>query len=466
MFSAKELAPREDQGVVFGIVQTPPDSTLELTSRYSKEVFKMYREIPEFEATFQLTGANFGFSGVRLLPWSERSRTAEQIMYSLREPASKISGIQLLLTTPPPLPGGSNFPVEIVINSTGQPLETWEFANQLVSKATQSGLFNFAITDLKFDQPEVELVLDRNKISSLGLNLQQVGADLTTQLGGNYVNRFSVDGLSYKVIPQIERSGRLTPNQLINLYVLGPQGNQIPLSSIAELKQSTQPRQLNKFQQLNSAKIQGMPRFGVSIDKALTYLEDEAEALLPKGYTVDFAGESRQLRQEGSSLVKIFAISMIVIFLVLASQFESFRDPLIIILGSVPLALATSLFFTFLNFTTINVYSQVGLITLIGLVSKNGILIVEFANVLQEQGLSKLEAVIKASGQRLRPILMTSIATVFGHLPLIFASGAGSGARNSIGYVLVTGMALGTILTLFVVPALYVAIARNRRSDA
>ena len=462
MFSAKELAPREDQGIVFGVVQTPPDSTLEQTTQYTRDVFKMYKTVPEFDASFQLTGANFGFSGIRLKPWSERSRTAEEIQFSLREPAAKISGIQLLLVTPAALPGGSNFPVEMVINTTAQPLEVWEFSNQLVGKAMQSGLFNFALTDLKFDQPEVEVVLDRNKIASLGLNLQQVGADLTTQLGGNYVNRFSISGQSYKVIPQIERSSRLNPEQLLNLNIPGPNGGLIPLSSVATLKTTTQPRQLNKFQQLNSAKIQGMPRFGVSIDKALNFLETEAANLLPKGYSVDYAGEARQLRQEGNSLVKIFAISMIVIFLVLAAQFESFRDPLIIIIGSVPLALATALFFTFLNFTSINVYSQVGLITLIGLVSKNGILIVEFANALQEKGLSKFEAIVQGSGQRLRPILMTSIATVFGHLPLIFASGAGSGARNSIGYVLVTGMAFGTVLTLFVVPALYMLIAKDR----
>ena len=308
-------------------------------------------------------------------------------------------------------------------------------------------------------------MFDREKVASLGLNLQQVGADLSTMLGGNYVNRFSNQGFSYRVIPQVKRTERLNPDQLGNYYVSGPNGKLVQLSTFATFKRTTEPRQLNRFQQFNAAKIQAAVPPHITLDQALKVLEDEAHNILPKGYKIDYAGEARQLRGEGSNLTTTLAISIILIFLVLAAQFESFRDPLIILLGSVPLALSGALVFSFLGFTTINIYSQVGLITLVGLVSKNGILIVEFANHLQEQGRDKLHAVIEAASTRLRPILMTSVATVFGHFPLVIASGAGAAARNSIGIMLVSGMIIGTVFTLFVVPSFYVLIARDRRKN-
>jgi multidrug efflux pump len=338
-----------------------------------------------------------------------------------------------------------------------------DFANQLVGKAFQSGMFVFADTDLKYDMPQAEVVFDRDKVASLGLNLQQVGADLGTMLGGNYVNRFSIQGRSYKVIPQVKRSERLNPDQLKEFYVSGPDGKLVQLSTFASLKQSTEPRQLNRFQQLNSAKVQGALPPHVTLDQALKVLEDEAAKILPKGYNVDYAGEARQLRVEGNKLTTTLLLSFILIFLVLAAQFESFRDPFIILLGSVPLALSGALLFSFLGFTTLNIYSQVGLITLVGLVAKNGILIVEFANKLQEAGKAKLEAVTEAAGTRLRPILMTSVATVAGHFPLVLATGPGAGSRNSIGIVLVSGMIIGTMFTLFVLPAIYMLIARDHR---
>jgi len=319
---------------------------------------------------------------------------------------------------------------------------------------------------LKYDNPRTEVVFDRDKVASQGLNLSRVGADLSTMLGGNFVNRFAIQGRSYKVIPQVKRSERLTADQLSQLYVSGANGQLVTLSTFATLQTSTEPRELKRFQQLNAVRIQGAIPPGVSLDSALTFLEDEAHKILPRGYTIDYAGESRQLRTEGSKFLGVFLLSAILIYLVLAAQFESFRDPFIILAGSVPLALSGSLLFSFLGLTSINIYSQVGLITLVGLVSRNGILIVQFANHLQEGGKDKLAAVLEAAGVRLRPILMTTAATVMGHLPLVFARGPGAGARNSIGIMLVTGMIIGTCFTLFVVPSIYVVVARTHRKEA
>jgi multidrug efflux pump len=301
------------------------------------------------------------------------------------------------------------------------------------------------------------------------VDLSQAGQDLSTMLGGNYVNRFSIQGRSYKVIPQIKRTDRLTPDQLANVYVTGsaaPESTNgspklVPLSTFATIQTTTEPRELKKFQQLNAVRIQGVVPPPVPLDQALTLLENEARAILPQGFTIDYAGESRQLRTEGSKFLTTFLLSAVLIYLVLAAQFESFRDPFIILAGSVPLAISGALLFSFLGLTTLNIYSQVGLITLVGLVSKNGILIVQFANHLQETGLDKLHAVIEAAGTRLRPILMTTAATVVGHTPLILATGPGAGARNSIGIMLVSGMIIGTIFTLFVVPSIYVLLARR-----
>jgi len=307
-------------------------------------------------------------------------------------------------------------------------------------------------------------VFDRDKLRAQGVDLSQVGKDLSTMLGGNYVNRFSIQGRSYKVIPQVKRVERLTPEQLSQIYVTGANNQLVPLSTFAGLNNSTQPRSLEKFQQLNAVHIQGVIPPGVPLDTALTFMETEAKKILPQGFTVDYAGESRQLRVEGSRFLGVFLLSAVLIYLVLAAQFESFRDPFIILAGSVPLAISGALLFSFLGLTTLNIYSQVGLITLVGLVSKNGILIVEFANHLQETGKSKILAVVEAASTRLRPILMTTAATVVGHFPLVLAKGPGAGARNSIGIMLVSGMIIGTVFTLFVVPSIYVLVARTHKS--
>jgi multidrug efflux pump len=351
--------------------------------------------------------------------------------------------------------------VEFVVVSAAEPRQLDAFAKQLVAKAFASGLFIYADSDLKFDQPQAEVVFDRDKLRSQGVDLTQAGQDLATMYGGDYVNRFSNQGRSYKVIPQIKREGRLTPEQMKQIYVTGSDNKLVPLSTFATIKDTTEPRELKKFQQLNAVTIQGVIPPNVPLDQALRFLEDQAKTILPQGFTVDYAGESRQLRTEGSKFLTTFLLSGILIYLVLAAQFESFRDPFIILVGSVPLAVSGALLFSFLGLTTLNIYSQVGLITLVGLVSKNGILIVEFANHLQETGKDKLAAVVEAATTRLRPILMTTAATVVGHFPLVLATGPGAGARNSIGIMLVSGMIIGTAFTLFVVPSIYVLVART-----
>ena len=467
MFSQRELAPNEDEGVVFAVIQAPANATLDQTNLFAQQMYDVYHSFPESDSIFQITSPTGGFGGMVTKPWSQRKKTAQQLLVEASGPLSQIPGIRVIPLTPPPLPGGGSFPVDFVIQSAAEPQQLSELAGQLAQKAMASGMFIFADIDVKFDQPQTEVVFDRDKLRSQGIDLSQAGQDLSTLLGGNYVNRFSIQGRSYKVIPQVKRQERLTPDQLERIYVKGSNDKLVPLSTFASLKTTTEPRSLNKFQQLNAVRIQGVIPPSVPLDKALTYLEDQAKTTLPQGFTVDYAGESRQLRVEGSKFLGTFLLSGILIYLVLAAQFESFRDPFIILAGSVPLALSAALTFSFLGLTTLNIYSQVGLITLVGLVSKNGILIVQFANHLQEEGRDKLQAVIEAAGTRLRPILMTTAATVFGHLPLVFASGPGAGARNSIGIMLVSGMIIGTAFTLFIVPSIYMLVAkRHVRLDA
>ena len=462
MFSNRELAPAEDQGVVFSIVQAAPNSTIEQTKLFAQQINNVYKAVPEAAGTFELTFPTGGFGGMVTKPWSERTKTAQDLQMEVAGPLSQIAGVRAFPTTPPALPGGGDFPVDLVIASAVEPRQLAEIAGTLVGKAFASGLFMFADADLKFDQPQTEVVFDRDKLRSQGVDLSQAGRDLSMLLGGDYVNRFSIQGRSYKVIPQLERAERLTPDQLSDVYVTGSGDTLVPLSTFASLKSTVEPRELKKFQQLNAVRIQGVIPPPVPLDTALSFLENEARAMLPPGFTIDYAGESRQLRAEGGNFLGIFLLSAILIYLVLAAQFESFRDPLIVLAGSVPLAVSGALLFSFLGFTTLNIYSQVGLITLVGLVSKNGILIVQFANHLQETGHDKLKAVIEAAGTRLRPILMTTAATVVGHFPLVIATGPGAGARNSIGTMLVTGMVIGTVFTLFVVPSIYMLLARKR----
>jgi multidrug efflux pump len=479
MFSPTELAPNEDQGVVFGAIDVPANATIEQLMPFVDQIQQDFKATPEFDHSFQITFPTGGFGGLLVKPWEERHRNIFAIQEELSPRLMGITGLRAPAFLPSALPSAGTFPVEFVIASTAPHDEIVRFAQQFVQEAAKSGQFAFPpIMDVRIDQEKSDLVIDRDKVASMGLTMQSVGADLSAMLGGNFVNRFNIDGRSYKVIPQIERSGRLSPDQLGNIYLTGPMGQLVPLSAVATVKEGLEPRTLNRFQQLNAVKISGVaPR---SLDAGLKVLEEAAAKTLPPGYRVDYTGESRQLRQESGKFLPAMMLALVLIFLVLAAQFNSFRDPFVILAGSVPLAMFGALAFTFLKFsgppgmhfkltegwtTTLNIYSQVGLVTLVGLVSKNGILIVEFANKQQELGLSKLEAVRAAASTRLRPILMTTVATVVGHFPLTLVRGAGAVARNSIGIVLVGGMTIGTLFTLFVVPAVYVLLAKDHRAE-
>jgi multidrug efflux pump len=477
LFSPAELAPNEDQGAVFTALDVPANSTLERLTPYAEQVNAAFKSVPEFKQSFQITFPFAGFGGAIMKPWSERERSIFPIHAELSQKTMDIAGVRAPVFLPPALPSAGLMPVEFIIASTEDHTKLLDYAQQIVGEATKSGQFAFPpITDVRIDQAKSEIVIDRDKVASMGLTMQQVGADLTSMLGGNFVNRFSIDGRSYKVIPQVERAARLTPDQLSKIHVSGPKGELIPLDAIATMREGVEPRTLNRFQQLNAIKISGVaPR---SVDQGLKVLEDAAQKVMPPGSRIDYAGQSRQLRQESGKFLPALGLAIALIFLVLAAQFNSFRDPLVILAGSVPLAMFGALIFTFLKFagppgmgfgltegwtTTLNIYSQVGLVTLVGLVSKNGILIVEFANHQQSLGLSKLDAVKLAASTRLRPILMTTVATVAGHFPLTLVTGPGAVARNSIGIVLVGGMAIGTLFTLFVVPSLYVLLAQDHQ---
>lgn len=472
MMGSKELAPTEDQGVIFGIATAPANATIDDTIRYADAANDVFMKIPDTRFTFQITFPDQGFGGLVLKPWGERTTPTKAYLPQVLGQLGAIPGIQMFATMPSPLPGSDNFPVSFVIASTADPERILDFAQQIFGKAMQAGVFRFADIDTKIDQPQAEIAFDHDKVASLGLDMQEVGADMSASIGGNFVNRFNIAGRSYKVIPQIKRTDRLNPEQLESIYVTGPDEKLVPLSTVASIRHKTVARSLNRMQQLNAVTISGVP--ARSLDSALKFLEEEARKILPKGYVLDYTGESRQLRVEGDKFLPSLLLAILLIFLVLAAQFNSFRDPFIILLGSVPLAIFGAVIFMFLKIpnqnmafwtdkwtTSFNIYSQVGLVTLVGLIAKNGILIVEFANKLQLTGLGKVEAVAQAARTRLRPVMMTSVATVAGHFPLTLVSGPGAAARNSIGLVLVGGMTIGTIFTLFIVPSLYVLIAKT-----
>ena len=468
--ATKELAPKEDQGVIFGIITAPANATIDDTIRYADAAGKVFHDIPDTRFTFQITFPDNGFGGMVLKPWGTRKTPTKDYLPVVQQKLSAIPGIQMFPIMPEALPGSDNFPVSFVIASTASQERILELARQIFLSAMQAHVFQFGDIDTKIDQPQAQIVFDHDKVSSMGLDMQKVGADLSASIGGNFVNRFNMEGYSYKVIPQIKRVDRLNPEQLKDIYVTGPDNKLVPLSTIASLEHKAVARSLNRMQQWNAVTISGVPTG--SVDSALKFLENEAHKILPPGYKIDYTGGSRQLRLEGSKFGAVFTLALILIFLVLAAQFNSFRDPFIILLGSVPLAMFGAAIFMFLKMpfgkfftdswtTSFNIYSQVGLVTLVGLVSKNGILIVQFANELQRQGLDKLAAVGQAARIRLRPIMMTSVATVAGHFPLTLVTGAGAAARNSIGLVLVGGMTIGTIFTLFIVPSLYMLIAKE-----
>ncbi len=460
IYSQKELAPVEDQSHISLFLEAAPDSSLAASERESQQVVKAITAFPEAKFMWSLTANWGGFGGMVTKDWRERARSTEDMVGDVYAAVSQVSGLRVFPRLDPPLPTPGQYDVELVLLSDAPAAQLLETTAAVLGAGWQSGKFLYVDTDLKIDLPEARVVLDRERIADLGLDLASVGRELGTLLGGDYVNRFNYFDRSYKVIPQIGDEDRATLAPLLDLKIKTPGGELVPISTFTRVETSVAPRTLNRFQQRNAVRIVGGVRPGVTKEEGLRVLETAA-ANRP-GLVMDHAGESRQIRREGSALTVTLAFSVVLIYLVLAAQFQSFRDPLIVLLGSVPLAISGALVFSFLNLTTINIYSQVGLITLVGLIAKNGILIVEFANTLQDRGLAKLAALREAALTRLRPVLMTSAATVFGHLPLVFVSGPGAEARNSIGTVLVAGMVVGTVFTLFVVPVFYSLIARER----
>lgn len=466
-FSAKELAPVEDEGAIAVMLTASPDATLQSSTRWSSQLADGFESIPETSYMWALATAAGGFGGVITTDWEERTRSTAEILPEVFGVASGSPGLEAFPVLVPPLPGAGNYDVEVVIKSDLPVERQNQLANEIVQRARAADMFMFVDTDLKVDLPQARVNIDRERLADLGLDQALVGRELGVLLGGGYVNRFNYYNRSYRVIPQLEAADRQSPGSLMDLQVRTPSGKLVPVSTFASLEPETAPRSLNRFQQQSAFRVFGAVYPGITKEQGLTVIEDIAREVTAGVSTLDYVGESRQLRREGSTLMVTLVFALILIYLVLAAQFKSFRDPWIVLLGSVPLAMTGVLALTFLDFTTINIYTQVGLITLVGLVAKNGILIVEFANHLQEQGSSKWAAAIEAAQTRLRPVLMTSAATMLGHLPLVFVTGAGAQARNSIGIVLVAGMGIGTVFTLFVVPALYYWLAaQHHRTNA
>jgi multidrug efflux pump len=465
-FSRKELAPVEDQSHISLFFEASPDATLAAVSEESRKVVRAINAFPETQFMWSLTASWGGFGGLVARDWRERERSTEEMYGEVFGAVSQIPGLRVFPRLDPPLPTPGQYDVELVLQSDAPPEQLLETVGTVVGAGWQSGKFLYVDTDLKIDLPEARVVIDREQVADLGLDLASVGQELGTLLGGGYVNRFNFYDRSYKVIPQIGEKDRATVGPLLDLKIKTPDGQLVPVSTFTRIESRTAPRVLNRFAQRNAVRVFGGVNPGVTKEEGLRVLEEAAAVAGGPRVLLDHAGESRQIRREGAALTVTLGFAVVLIYLVLAAQFRSFRDPLIVLLGSVPLAISGALVFSFLELTTINIYSQVGLITLVGLVAKNGILIVEFANSLQASGLDKLAALREASLTRLRPVLMTSAATIFGHLPLVLVSGPGAAARNSIGTVLVTGMALGTLFTLFVVPVFYSLIAARHQESA
>jgi len=461
--TAKETAPEEDQGFFFIVGTAPQYATLNYVEAFTKSFDKIYQQFPETDHYFTINSGS-PVSGLVLKPWDQRKKNQFAMKAPLQNELNKITGLQTFAIIPPPLPGGGGgTPIQFVIKTTNDFHSLYDVSTKMLDRAKQSGLFIYLNNSLQFNQPEIELQINRSKASELGLDMKSIGSNLTSALSGAYVNFFDLQGRSYQVIPQLDRRFRLTPGQLEQIYVDTASGVMVPLSTVVTPASKTQPNALTHFQQLNSATIQGVMMPGVSIGQGLSYLQEQAKDILPQGFVTDYAGQSRQFIQEGSSLILAFFLAIIVIFLILSAQYESFRDPLIILI-SVPMSICGALIPLNLGAATINIYTQVGLITLIGLISKHGILIVDFANHLQrEKNLDRRAAVEEAAAIRLRPVLMTTAAMVFGVLPLVLATGAGAVSRYDIGLVISSGLLIGTCFTLFVVPTMYTYLAEDHR---
>lgn len=474
--SPTELAPEEDQGFFLILSQSDSFSSLDYLTSFTGQLTKIANAIPEKENFFLLNGlgggssavgTNTAISGIVMKPWTERTRSTKAVLTEVTGQANQIAGLKNAVFAPPSLPtGGGGFPVEFIISSTGSPQAMLAAADEVQARAMASKKFIFMQSDLKIDKPQVKVDVDREKAALLGINMNTLAADMSAMLSGGYVNRFNMSSRSYKVIPQVQRSGRLNPDQLSQYYTRTADGTLIPLSTVVTLRETVQPQALNHFQQLNAVTLSAVPRPGVTLGEALGVLDQAAKDVLPKDYSTDYSGTSRQYKTEGSALVATFFFALIIIYLVLAAQFESFRDPIIMLI-TVPMSICGALLF--LNIAaffqipgaSINIYTQVGLVTLIGVIAKHGILIVEFANQLQSRGHAKRLAIEEAAAIRLRPVLMTTAALVLGMLPLLVATGPGAAARFSMGLVISAGMTIGTLFTLFVVPAMYLYLGRD-----
>ena len=465
-----ELAPNEDQGVIFALGKGPQYSNLDYTAVYSKELDKIYRSYPETLATFVVSGfqgLNSSISGMILKPWDERKRTVAQLLPEVQQRIAAIAGMSVFAFNLPPLPGSTGgLPVQMVINSPSDFEQVFKTMETIKDRARKSGLFIVVDSDLAYNSPTVHLRIDRAKANDLGITMADVGSTLALLVGENYVNRFNLEGRSYEVIPQVPRAERLAPDQLSHYFVKTRSGGNVPLSTVVSIETGVDPNSLTQYNQLNSATFSAVPMPGVTMGKAVSYLEQQADELLPKGFNHDYLSESRQYVREGNQLTVTFVFALIIIYLVLAAQFESLRDPLVILV-SVPMSICGALLPLFFGLATMNIYTQVGLVTLIGLISKHGILMVEFANVLQRtENLDRRTAIERAAQVRLRPILMTTAAMVVGLVPLLVASGAGAASRFSIGIVIVAGMSIGTLFTLFVLPMVYTVLAKDHRAAA
>lgn len=465
VLSLKELAPQEDQGSINIFVEAPPAGSIDNNVDYMHDAVHYLMEFPGAKYVWQILRPTGGIGGLILEDLSEREQTVVEMRPAVYGAATQLTGIRVYPILFPALPTAGQFDVEMVVLSTESVDQMKVYADKIVERAQLTGKFMFSSTGLRIDMPQVQLMLDRERIADLGMDLASVSRQLSVMLSGNYVNRFDMNGRAYRVIPMVEGQSRLNPEALLDLQLRTPAGDLIPVSAIASLEEGVAPRLYRTFQQKNAFRIYGGVLPGTTKEEGLRAVEDIAKDILPAGYSIDYAGESRQIRSEGNTLLGALGFALVFVYFVLAIQFNSFRDPLVVLLGSVPLALAGALLFPFLGLTTVNIYSQIGFITLVGLVAKNGILIVEFANHLQVEGLSKLAAIKGAAETRLRPVLMTTAATVLGHFPLVLVSGAGAEARNSIGIILVAGMLLGTLFTLFVLPCLYLWMARTHKPE-
>jgi len=466
-----ELAPTEDQSILFFRAVAPQTATSEYNELYAKEIIRKFESVPEYKQSFVLVG--FGgdptitFGGFKMPPIHERERSQMEVQPEVQAKLQDIAGFQLAIFPRPSLPGaGRGLPLQFVMVSDAGYTELDPIAGELVGRAMQSGKFMFLRKAIDFTRPKTTIVVDRDRAGALGIDMREVGRSLAVMLGDGLVNRFNLEERSYKVIPQVAREFRAHASLLDDYYLTTPGGDQVPLGSLVRFENEVEPNQRTQFQQLNAITIEGIMAPGVSLGDAMAYLESQAKEIFPGNVTWDYTGEARQYAQQGSALVYTFFLSLLIIYLVLAAQFESWRDP-VIILVSVPMSIAGAMVFLNLGFATVNIYTQVGLITLIGLIAKNGILIVEFANRLQEtKGLGKREAVEQAGAIRLRPILMTTVAMVVAMVPLLTASGPGAVSRFDIGLVIASGLGIGTIFTLFVVPAVYVILAREHASES